>query len=281
MLSFKSTEIITFCNYCKSQLIVLQKHRVFFLIIWLFVRCFTLYYAIRMEGCIMKYSHVISGRFISRPNRFIAIVESEGTEMTVHVKNTGRCRELLIPGTTVYLSEGLRPGRKTAYDLIAVEKQREDGTSLLINMDSQIVNDCAEEWLRSTLPADCQIRREYTYGKSRFDFLLSSGTGKRLLEVKGVTLEENGMVRFPDAPTTRGVKHLYELIHAVTDGYKASLLFVIQMKNVHAFSPNDRTDPKFGKALRAAADAGVQIIAMDCQVTPESIRIDRPVPILL
>ncbi len=229
----------------------------------------------------MKYPHIISGRFISRPNRFIAIVESDGIEMTVHVKNTGRCRELLVPGATVFLAKGQKPGRKTAYDLIAVEKRLQNGSTLLINMDSQIVNDCAEEWLQSILPSDCQIRREFTYGNSRFDFLLVSGSRKTLLEIKGVTLEESGVVRFPDAPTKRGVKHLHELIQASADGYEAAILFVVQMKGVTSFSPNDKTDPEFGQALRDAAESGVKILAMDCQVTPDSILIDCPVPVIL
>lgn len=229
----------------------------------------------------MRYSSVVSARFLSRPNRFIAHVELDGTVETVHVKNTGRCRELLVPGAAVYLSSALNPTRKTRYDLIAVEKVLPNGKPLLINMDSQVVNEITAEWLDRTSSPDVTIRREVPFGSSRFDFQLTEGDRQTYLEVKGVTLEDNGIVRFPDAPTLRGTKHLRELIRAKELGFGACVLFVVQMNGVRVFRPNEKTDPAFAAALREAAAAGVEIRAMDCLVTPDSISIDQEIPVEL
>lgn len=229
----------------------------------------------------MKYDRIIGGRFLSRPNRFIAKVEINGTEETVHVKNTGRCKELLVPGCIVYLSVADNPARKTQYDLIGVEKLRNGEPPLMVNMDSQIPNAAAEEWLKkgTLFSKDALIRREVRYGNSRFDLYIEDGERKAFMEVKGVTLEKEGVALFPDAPTERGVKHIKELIACKKEGYEAYILFVVQMKEVHTFAPNDETHPAFGDTLREAAEAGVQIIAMDCIVTPESIEIDQPIAI--
>ena len=231
----------------------------------------------------MTYDSVVKATFLSRPNRFIAKVLLGGQEETVHVKNTGRCRELLIPGCTVYLNQSDNPNRKTKCDLIAVEKERQGRAPLLINMDSQVPNDAAAEWLpRSGLFSEqAVIRREVTYGESRFDFYVEDGERKAFLEVKGVTLEQDGVAMFPDAPTERGVKHLHELCKAVDDGYECYLLLVIQMKDIHLFRPNTATHPAFAKALQMAAARGVHILAMDCVVTPDSMVIDKPVAVEL
>ncbi len=231
----------------------------------------------------MTYEHVVKATFLSRPNRFIAKVLVNGQEETVHVKNTGRCRELLIPGCTVYLAGSDNPNRKTKYDLIAVEKERQGSAPLLINMDSQAPNEVAAEWLpQSGLFGErAVINREVTYGESRFDFYVEDGERKVFLEVKGVTLEQDGVAMFPDAPTERGVKHLHELCRAIDDGYEAYLLLVIQMKNIHLFRPNIATHLAFAEALQIAAARGVQILAMDCIVTPESMTIDKPVVVEL
>jgi sugar fermentation stimulation protein A len=223
----------------------------------------------------MKYNKIVKGKFISRPNRFIAIVDVKGTIETVHVKNTGRCKELLVPGCTVYLSVSDNPHRKTKYDLVATEKEREDGEYLLINMDSQVPNDVAEEWLKQgeLFSKNAKIRREVTYGESRFDFYIEDGDRKAFLEVKGCTLEKNGVAMFPDAPTERGIKHIKELVKCIKNGYEAYILFVIQMKCVHEFVPNDQTHKAFGDALREASEKGVNIIAKDCEITPDSIEI--------
>lgn len=230
----------------------------------------------------MKYDKVISGKFISRPNRFIAKVEIDGTEETVHVKNTGRCRELLVPDARVYLSVSDNPARKTRCDLIAVEKIR-GGKPLLINMDSQLPNGAAEEWLNKCglFSENAVIRREVTFGKSRFDFCVDDGSRKTFIEVKGVTLENDGVALFPDAPTERGVKHLNELVECVKEGYGAYVLFVIQMKEIREFRPNDSMHPEFGNALRNAAENGVEIIAADCLVTPDSMVIDGEIAVNL
>lgn len=226
----------------------------------------------------MKYSKVISGKFIERPNRFVAIAEVGGKRETVHVKNTGRCRELLVPGCTVYLSVSDNPNRKTAYDLIAVRKGE-----IFINMDSQAPNDVAEEWLRkgTLFSENAVIRREVTYGKSRFDFYIEDGGRKIFLEVKGCTLEKNGVAMFPDAPTERGVKHINELCACVKEGYEAYMLIVIQMQGCKKFVPNDETHKAFGDALREAEKSGVKIIAMDCETSPDSIVICDRVPVEL
>lgn len=231
----------------------------------------------------MKYKKIISGRFISRPNRFIAHVDIDGVREVVHVKNTGRCRELLVPGYTVYLYDPKNPERKTKYDLVAVRKERENNTPLMVNMDSQVANDAAEEWLRkgTLFSDDAVIRREVKYGNSRFDFYIEDGEKKAFLEVKGVTLERDGIALFPDAPTERGVKHIGELAACMADGYEAYILFVIQMKGVKSFRPNDNMHREFGDALREAAAAGVKVIAMDCAVTKDEITVDAPVKVEL
>ena len=226
----------------------------------------------------MQYGKILPASFLSRPNRFVARVEAEGEELVCHVKNTGRCRELLVPGATVWLEESPNPSRKTKFDLIAVEKG-----DRLINMDAQAPNKVFGEWaaaggFREGLTL---LRPETTYGSSRFDFYWESSKSRGFVEVKGVTLEEDGVVRFPDAPTLRGVKHLDELAKAREAGYEAAVCFVIQMENVRWFAPNDETHPEFGQALRRAAQAGVEILAMDCAVTPQSLTMGKSVPIRL
>lgn len=231
----------------------------------------------------MKYAHVIAGCFLRRPNRFIAQVAIDGQEETVHVKNTGRCRELLVPGCTVYLAVSDNPLRKTRCDLIAVEKEREAKPPLCINMDAQAPNEAVSEWLPRSglLSPQAVIRREVTYGGSRFDFYIEDGERRIFLEVKGVTLEKDGVAMFPDAPTERGVKHLQELTACLKDGYEAMLVFVVQMKEMHCLRPNDVTDPAFGAALRQAAAAGVKVLAVDSIVTPDSLCLDSSVPVEL
>lgn len=226
----------------------------------------------------VRYSNVVPGRFLSRPNRFIAQVEIAGQEQTVHVKNTGRCKELLVPGAAVYLEGGADPKRKTAWDLIAVEKG-----ARLINMDSQAPNRVFGEWVRAGqfMPDVTLVRPEMKYGDSRFDFYVEAGEVRHFVEVKGVTLEENGVVRFPDAPTQRGVKHLEELVRAREQGYESWVCFVIQMSDVTRFEPNDTTHPEFGQALRRASRAGVHVLALDCAVTPDSLTIGKSVPVCL
>lgn len=225
----------------------------------------------------MKYGYVADAVFLQRPNRFIAQVLLNGQEETVHVKNTGRCKELLVPGAKVYLEKGKNPARKTAWDLIAVEKG-----DRLINMDSQLPNKVAEEWLaQGGLGQFSQLFREQTWGASRLDFCLKDSHRIKYVEVKGVTLEEGGKVYFPDAPTARGVKHLEELTRIRREGMEAAVLFVVQMKGVSSFSPNDATDPAFGDALRRAADAGVEIAALDCLVRPEEVTPGQRVPVVL
>lgn len=230
----------------------------------------------------MRYERVHKGTFLARPNRFIAHVELEGEIVVCHVKNTGRCRELLIPGATVYLQESDNPARRTKYDLIAVEKAGEN-CARLINMDAQAPNQVFGEWARSGafLQDLTLLRPETTWGSSRFDFYFEAGVRKGFVEVKGVTLEEGGAVSFPDAPTERGVKHIEELITCQSEGYEAYLCFVIQMEGVDFFSPNDRTHPAFGDALRRASAAGVNLMAYDCRVTPESLELGRSVEIRL
>lgn len=230
----------------------------------------------------MKYKKIVVGRFLNRPNRFIAKVLVGGVEETVHVKNTGRCKELLVEGAFVYLYESDNPNRKTKYDLIAVEKVTHNG-AMLINMDSQVPNDVVAEWLLKSglFSKNAVIKREVTYNKSRFDFYIEDGESKAFIEVKGVTLENNGVAAFPDAPTQRGVKHINELISAVENGYKAYVVFVIQMKGVHKFTPNDVTHKEFGDTLRKAQQSGVEIIAVDCIVKDDEIYIDTTVPIEL
>lgn len=228
----------------------------------------------------MNYDAVVAGRFLTRPNRFIAYVEVGGEEIVAHVKNTGRCRELLIPGTTVYLQDWgeEHPGRKTRYDVIAVEKG-----SLLVNMDAQAPNKVFAEWAQSGRFVEelTLLRPEVKWGNSRFDFCWEAGERRGFTEVKGVTLEDNGHARFPDAPTQRGVKHLEELILAKEAGYEAAVCFVLQMEGMRRFSPNDATHPAFGDSLRRAAQAGVRLLAVECHVTPETLDITKEVPIIL
>ena len=228
----------------------------------------------------MRYQHIVAGEFLDRPNRFIARVAVAGRLHTVHVKNTGRCRELLVPGSRVFLAEGTNPGRKTRFDLVAVEKSRPGRPPLLINLDAQLPNAVTEELLRAggLFPGLTRLRRETVFGGSRFDFYLETAAGKMFLEVKGVTLENDGIAMFPDAPTARGVKHLRELAAAVRAGFDAALLLVIQMREVRLFRPHDAMDPAFGTALRDAAAAGVRIMAMDCDVTPDGAVLRSPVP---
>ena len=199
----------------------------------------------------------------------------DGTEHTVHVKNTGRCKELLVPGCTVFLEKSDNPNRKTLYDLIAVIKG-----DRVINMDSQAPNTVFRQWIKKQLP-NATVKREITYKDSRFDCYIETETDKIFVEVKGVTLEENGYVRFPDAPTERGIKHINGLMDAVNNGYKAAVFFVIQMEDVISFSPNYDTQPRFGQALKNAEAAGVKILAYSCKVTPDSLEIDKPVPVTL
>lgn len=231
----------------------------------------------------MNYDNVIKGKFISRPNRFIAKVDIGGQVHTVHVKNTGRCRELLKVGCTVYLEKSSNPKRKTEYDLIAVEKPRAERGSLLINMDSQAPNHAVAEWLPNSnlFSKNAVIRREVSYGSSRFDFYVEDGERRAFLEVKGVTLEKDGVVLFPDAPTERGVKHLCELTSCIQKGYEAYVLFVIQMKGAYVFMPNDQTHSAFGEALRDAQKQGVKVLALDCIVTENSITIDNRISVQL
>lgn len=225
----------------------------------------------------MEYSGMVPGVFRSRPNRFLAKVELGGVPETVHVKNTGRCRELLVPGARVYCQKSDNPTRKTQYDLIAVEKN-----GRLINMDSQAPNAAAGEWLRNGgLGEITGLRPETVHGDSRFDFSFIKEGRQCFLEVKGCTLETDGVCAFPDAPTQRGRRHLQGLARLAGEGYGAYVLFVIQMENVHSIHPNDETDPAFGTALREAAKAGVTVLAMDCHVTEDSMTIRQSVPVIL
>ena len=226
----------------------------------------------------MTYENIEPGIFLARPNRFTARVLIRGRETVCHVKNTGRCRELLLPGASILVQfhpDAKAAGRKTEYSLIAVWK-----SGVLINMDSQAPNQAAWEWLR-TSPQLADLRREVTFGNSRFDLAFTRGGNPGFMEVKGVTLEENGTARFPDAPTLRGVRHIRELTRMAGEGMDAAVLFVIQMKGVRCFMPNDRTHPAFGEALRTAAAAGVEVLAWDCRVSPEEVWIDAPVPVVL
>lgn len=238
----------------------------------------------------MKYPNIQAGTFLARPNRFVAQVEVEGSLQVCHVKNTGRCRELLVPGCRVYLVDSHSPARKTRYDLVAVEKEGLAGP-LLINMDSQAPNRVFGEWAAAGglgfVPA--RLQPEMTYGNSRFDYYWelskegerSSNLTRGFVEVKGVTLEEDRIARFPDAPTLRGVKHLEELASARRAGYGAAVCFVVQMEGMRWVEPNDATHPAFGEALRRAARAGVEVMALECGVTPDTLQILRPIPVKL
>lgn len=225
----------------------------------------------------MQYGTVVPGVFLRRPNRFIAHVEIDGKEEIVHVKNTGRCKELLTPGAAVYCEKSRNPARKTAYDLIAVQKGK-----LLINMDSQAPNKAAGEWLASGgLGEIANLRPETVHGDSRFDFSFEKDGKPCFLEVKGVTLEFDGVCAFPDAPTQRGAKHLRGLSRAVKEGCGAYVLFVIQMHPVKSIHPNAATDPAFAQALRQAAADGVQVLAVSCRIAPDSMEILDFVPVEL
>ena len=226
----------------------------------------------------MKYERIEMGRFLERPNRFIAHVEILGKKEIVHVKNTGRCAELLVPGTTVYVQKSDNLERKTQWDLIGVEKGNR-----MINMDSQIPNRVVEEWIRqgNLFPNATLIKPETTFGKSRFDLYIEVDRRKIFMEIKGVTLEDNGVVRFPDAPTERGVKHVEELAEAVKAGYESYLFFVIQMKDVKYLAPNMKTHAAFGEAMKKARAQGLNILAYECQVEKDSIEITKEVPVVL
>lgn len=235
----------------------------------------------------MRYQNIYKAEFLSRPNRFIAKVLLDGEELTVHVKNTGRCKELLVPGCTVYLEKSGNPARKTAFDLVTVEKivgcDDLGAPTRLINMDSQAPNKLFAEWARAGhfVSGLTLLRPETTWGHSRFDFYWEAGERKGFVEVKGCTLEEDSWTYFPDAPTERGVKHLEELLLAKQQGYEAAVCFVIQMSGVGGFSPNDRTHPAFGEALRKAAAGGVEVLAYQCRVIPGEVYITTKVPVKL
>jgi len=230
----------------------------------------------------MQYQNICPGTFLARPNRFIAHVEIEGRVEVCHVKNTGRCRELLIPGCRVYLEENANPNRKTRFDLIAVEKERAC-SPLLVNMDSQAPNKVFGEWAAAGhfRPGLIKLRPETTFCNSRFDYYWEDSNSAGFVEVKGVTLEHDGVVRFPDAPTLRGVKHLEELMAARAAGYEAAVCFVVQMEGMKWVEPNDATHPEFGAALRRAAQSGVEVLGAECQVSPDSLTITRPLPVRL
>ena len=238
----------------------------------------------------MKYRSVVEARFVSRPNRFVAVVELDGRRETVHVKNTGRCGELLLPGTRVYLEDfsGRMGSRKLAYSLIAVEKQRENAPPLLVNMDAQAPNRVTREALLSgvlALPGMGRleiVKPEAVFGSSRLDFFVCDEAGQEgYLEVKGVTLEHDGVASFPDAPTERGIKHLRELSQLAGLGFRAYVLFVIQMGQMHVFRPNAERHPAFAEALRKAVSHGVTALAYDCLVTKNTLALHAPVPICL
>ena len=231
----------------------------------------------------MRYNSIIPGIFLERPNRFIAYIDINGKKETVHVKNTGRCAELLRPGARVYLQESDNPDRKTRWDLIAVEKETDQGSVRLVNMDSQVPNQVVKEWIEKggLIKGATLVKPEYTYGNSRIDLYVETNERKILIEVKGVTLEEEGRVRFPDAPSERAVKHVEELKAAVRQGYEAYVFFVIQMRDVRYFTPNTDTHPAFAKALREAAEGGVRVVAYDCEVSPDAIQIAQEVPVVL
>lgn len=226
----------------------------------------------------MFYKNIAAGKFINRPNRFIANVEIDGEVRVVHVKNTGRCRELLLPGSTVYCEKSDNPNRKTAYDLVAVEKGK-----LLINMDSQAPNQAFSEFIHDGSFKDGieYIARERKYKNSRFDFYFKRKRKEYFAEVKGVTLEDEGVVLFPDAPTERGVKHLTELEDAVKNGYGGCVVFVVQLKEAKYFTPNRKTHPEFAEKLKEVQKAGVEIFAYTCNVTPNSISLLSQIPVVI
>lgn len=226
----------------------------------------------------MRYDNIHKGKFLSRPNRFIANVEIDGKAEVCHVKNTGRCKELLVEGCTVWLEHSDSESRKTAFDLVAVEKG-----DRLINMDSQAPNKAVGEWLREKNPfgEGFSVYPEKKYGNSRFDFYLESQDRKIFMEVKGCTLEKDGVVLFPDAPTLRGVKHIEELSHCLDEGYEAYIMILVQMSDVKYFTPNYDTHPEFGEALEKASRKGVKILCYDCNVTHDSMTVGKPVKVKL
>lgn len=226
----------------------------------------------------MRYDNIHKGKFLSRPNRFIANVEIDGKAEVCHVKNTGRCKELLVEGCTVWLEHSDSESRKTAFDLVAVEKG-----DRLINMDSQAPNKAVGEWLREKMPfgEGFSVYPEKKYGNSRFDFYLESQDRKIFMEVKGCTLEKDGVVLFPDAPTIRGVKHIEELSHCLDEGYESYIMILVQMSDVKYFTPNYDTHPELGEALEKAAQKGVKILCYDCNVTHDSMTVGKPVKVKL
>lgn len=229
----------------------------------------------------MQYGKIVKARFVERPNRFVAVVDIDGAPTTVHVKNTGRCKELLVSGATVYLEDSCNPNRKLRHSLIAVEKG-----DLLVNMDSQAPNKVVGEGLKegriklSGMGNLVTVKAEKTFGESRFDFYVVDEEGREgYVEVKGVTLEDNGIASFPDAPTERGIKHLNELVEVKEQGMYAGIVFVIQMEGMKVFTPNDNRHKAFGEALRHAEKRGVEVIAHECKVTPETLTIGQTVPV--
>lgn len=230
----------------------------------------------------MKYNNVSKGIFKERLNRFTCLVETESGITKAHLKNTGRLKELLFDGNTVYLEKSSNPERKTMYDVISAEKSI-NGTKIIVNIDSQNANTTAAQWLEDCgmFSGNAIIRREVTYGNSRFDFYIEDGERKIFLEVKGCTLEKEGVAFFPDAPTLRGVKHIEELIACKNAGFEAFILFVIQMKGVKELRPNDATHKQFGDALRNAKKNGVNIIAVDCITTPDTVKADKTIDVVL
>ncbi|MGN1141495.1 MAG: DNA/RNA nuclease SfsA [Oliverpabstia sp.] len=224
----------------------------------------------------MKYYRIKEGKFISRPNRFIASIEIDGKQEVCHVKNTGRCRELLIPGAAVLVEESDNPSRKTKYDLVQVYKGE-----MLVNMDSQMPNYLVKEWIEheNVFPGLTKLQTEKKYGNSRFDLYVEYQGKKAFIEVKGVTLEKNGTARFPDAPTERGIKHIRELRSCIEEGYEAWIFFIIQMGGVNSFGPNWNTHPEFGRELIRAKESGVHVQAWDCTVRPGEIFVNSQIPI--
>ncbi len=234
----------------------------------------------KSENFCTKYKKTVKSTFVERINRFVAKVILNGNEETVHIKNTGRCKELFVPGTNVYLSYSDKENRKTKYDLVAVLKK---DNNKVVNVDSQIPNTVAAEWISASalFSENAIIRKEVNFMKSRFDLYIEDGSRKAFIEVKGVTLEENGVALFPDAPTKRGVKHLYELVAAKKLGYEAYILFVIQMEDISVFTPNFKTDTDFANALKFADENGVRIIAINCMVAPNDIKAKNVIPVIL
>ena len=224
----------------------------------------------------MIYPNIKKATFISRPNRFIAHASLNGEEVVCHVKNTGRCRELLIPGATVFLQEWDNSARKTKYDLISVIKGE-----TVVNMDSQAPNKVFHEWAHNFFEDITSIKPESKYKNSRFDFYIETKNRRIFVEVKGVTLEKDGVAMFPDAPTERGVKHIEELCDCIDDGFEAYIFFVVQMTGVRCFTPNRKTHKEFADALLKANEKGVNIMCVDCNVTPDTLEIKNFVDVVL